>query len=148
MADILFINGPNLNLLGKREPHIYGSQTLEDLNKALFASAAKLGLSADFFQSNAEHEIVDKIQQQLDTPLKAIVINAGALTHTSVAVRDALAGVAIPFYEVHISNVYKRESFRHESFLSDIAVGVIAGLGTQGYFAALDAVAKNQTSSP
>ena len=134
--NILIINGPNLNLLGTREPHLYGAQTLAGLSAELDEAAAALGVSLRQFQSNHEGAIVDAVQSargQADW----IVINAGAYTHTSVAIRDALAGVGIPFTEVHISNVYAREPFRHHSYLSDKASGVIAGLGTFGYHAAL-----------
>ena len=134
--NILIINGPNLNLLGTREPHLYGAQTLAGLSAELDEAAAALGVSLRHFQSNHEGAIVDAVQSargQADW----IVINAGAYTHTSVAIRDALAGVGIPFTEVHISNVYAREPFRRHSYLSDKASGVIAGLGTFGYHAAL-----------
>ncbi|SSY80696.1 type II 3-dehydroquinate dehydratase [Alysiella crassa] len=136
MAQILVINGPNLNLLGTREPHIYGAETLADIAKHLAQLGADLGVDVVHFQHNCEGDLVTRIQQargQADF----IIINAGAYTHTSVAIRDALAGVAIPFVEVHISNVHAREAFRHHSYLSDKAVGVIVGLGTYGYEAAL-----------
>jgi 3-dehydroquinate dehydratase-2 len=145
---ILVLHGPNLNLLGSREPAIYGHSTLSDINNELAAQAAisKCGFHA--FQSNHEGELVTRIQQAADDGTTYIVINAGAYTHTSVAIRDALAGVNIPFVEVHLSNVYKRESFRHHSYLSDIAVGVIAGLGVAGYVAALNFAAHQPLSSP
>ena len=141
MAKVLVINGPNLNMLGKREPGIYGNETLEDIETTIGAEAARLNIDIECFQSNAEHEIVDKIQASLTHPTDFIIINAGAFTHTSVAIRDALSAVSVPFIEVHISNVYQREAFRHQSYLSDIAVGVIAGLGTYGYVAALNTTA-------
>ena len=134
--DILVINGPNLNLLGLREPHIYGTETLSDVEAKLGALAADLGVRLSCFQSNHEGALVDKIQASRGT-VDWMIINAGAYTHTSVAIRDALAGVGIPFVEVHISNVYAREDFRHRSYLSDKAAGVVAGLGTFGYEAAL-----------
>lgn len=134
--DILVINGPNLNLLGLREPYIYGAETLADVEAKLGALAADLGVRLSCFQSNHEGALVDKIQASRGT-VDWMIINAGAYTHTSVAIRDALAGVGIPFVEVHISNVYAREAFRHYSYLSDKAAGVVAGLGTFGYEAAL-----------
>ncbi|MDO4997622.1 MAG: type II 3-dehydroquinate dehydratase [Neisseria sp.] len=136
MADILVINGPNLNLLGTREPHIYGSETLADVAEHLQTVGKEVGLSVEHFQSNSEGDIASKIHAARSVS-KMVIINAGAYTHTSVAIRDALAGVAIPFVEVHISNVHAREAFRHHSYLSDQAVGVIVGLGTYGYEAAL-----------
>ncbi|MFC2506149.1 MAG: type II 3-dehydroquinate dehydratase [Kingella sp. (in: b-proteobacteria)] len=134
--NILIINGPNLNLLGLREPNIYGAKTLSDINKHLDQIAIQLNITIAHFQSNHEGAIVDKIHEARNN-VDYIIINAGALTHTSVAIRDALIGVAIPFVEVHISNVHARESFRHHSYLSDKAVGVIVGLGTYGYESAL-----------
>lgn len=134
--NILIINGPNLNLLGLREPNIYGAKTLSDINKHLDQIAIQLNITIAHFQSNHEGAIVDKIHEARNN-VDYIIINAGALTHTSVAIRDALIGVAIPFVEVHISNVHARESFRHHSYLSDKAIGVIVGLGTYGYESAL-----------
>jgi 3-dehydroquinate dehydratase-2 len=134
---ILVLHGPNLNLLGQREPEIYGSLTLAQIDERLSALAEQLGASLNAFQSNHEGALVDRIQAARTDGTGFIVINAGAYTHTSVAVRDALAGVAIPFIEVHLSNVYKREPFRHHSYLSDLAVAVIAGLGAEGYEAAV-----------
>ena len=134
--NVLVINGVNLNLLGTREPHIYGAETLADVEAKLGALAADLGVRLSCFQSNHEGALVDKIQASRGT-VDWMIINAGAYTHTSVAIRDALAGVGIPFVEVHISNVYAREAFRHHSYLSDKAAGVVAGLGTFGYEAAL-----------
>lgn len=136
MPNILVINGPNLNLLGTREPHIYGAETLSDIEQHLAQTGKTLGLEIQCFQSNHEGAIVDRIHQARGN-VDRIIINAGAYTHTSVAIRDALAGVGIPFIEVHISNVHARETFRHHSYLSDLAVGVIVGLGTYGYEAAL-----------
>ncbi|WP_314342477.1 type II 3-dehydroquinate dehydratase [Simonsiella muelleri] len=136
MKQILVINGVNLNLLGTREPHIYGAQTLADVSIHLDKIGAELGIKVAHFQSNHEGAIVDSIQAARGNT-DWIIINAGAFTHTSVAIRDALTGVAIPFVEVHISNVHARETFRHHSYLSDKADGVIVGLGTYGYEAAL-----------
>ena len=136
MRTVLLLNGPNLNLLGLREPQIYGAQTLDDTVARLQAQAQALGIALHHFQSNSEGAIVERIHAaRCDTG--CIIINAGAYTHTSIAIRDALCGVALPFIEVHISNVYAREPFRHHSYLSDKAAGVIAGLGTFGYEAAL-----------
>lgn len=152
---VLLINGPNLNLLGKREPHIYGTTTLPDVEAQAQSQAAALGVTLETFQSNHEGAIVDRIQEaagwgpnvaadaQQQAKVSAIVINPGAYTHTSVAIRDALAGVDIPFVEVHISNVHAREAFRHHSYLSDKAVAVVAGLGVFGYQAALEFVARH-----
>ncbi len=136
MPHVLVINGPNLNLLGTREPHIYGAETLDDVAAHLHTVAAETGLTLEHFQSNSEGDIVSKIHQARGVA-QMVIINAGAYTHTSVAIRDALAGTAIPFVEVHISNVHAREPFRHHSYLSDQAIGVIVGLGTYGYEAAL-----------
>ena len=136
--NILLINGPNLNLLGTREPKVYGSETLNDIEQAALAQARAAGATLECFQSNHEGALIDRIQAARQEGVDAIVINPGGLTHTSVALRDALAGVAIPFVEVHISNVHRREAFRHHSFFSEIAVGVICGLGTEGYRAAID----------
>lgn len=133
---LLIINGPNLNLLGQREPEIYGHLTLADIEQGLAHKAQELGVRCDFFQSNHEGELVDRIHQAMGQ-VDWIIINAGAYTHTSVALRDALSGVNIPFIEVHISNVHQREGFRHHSYLSDKAVAVICGLGAFGYEAAL-----------
>jgi 3-dehydroquinate dehydratase-2 len=140
MPRILVLHGPNLNLLGRREPEVYGKADLETINKHLVDVAAREGCPLDSFQSNAEHELVDRIQQAAGEDVGFIIINAAAYTHTSIALRDALRGVAIPFIEVHLSNVYAREPFRHHSYLADGAVGVISGLGAQGYeFAVLAA---------
>ncbi|HAR79468.1 MAG TPA: type II 3-dehydroquinate dehydratase [Succinivibrionaceae bacterium] len=134
---ILVMNGPNLNLLGIREPDIYGSDSLESLKERLDRLAEKLKVRVDYFQSNHEGALIDRIQQARNDA-DFILLNAGAYTHTSVAIRDALSGISIPFYEIHISNVHKREEFRHHSYLSDIAVGVIAGFGLDGYEFALE----------
>lgn len=136
--NLLLINGPNLNMLGTREPEVYGSTTLADIEQAAAAQAAAAGASLASFQSNHEGALIDRIQQSRQEGVDAIVINPGGLTHTSVALRDALAAVDIPFVEVHISNIHKREAFRHHSYLSGIAVGVICGLGVEGYRAAID----------
>jgi 3-dehydroquinate dehydratase-2 len=135
--NILLLNGPNLNLLGTREPQIYGAQTLSELELKLGGEAAALGVALTCFQSNHEGALIDRIHAARPEGVKAIIVNPGGLTHTSVSLRDAFAGVAIPFVEVHISNVHRREAFRHHSYLSAVAEGVIAGLGTEGYSAAL-----------
>lgn len=133
MARILLLHGPNLNLLGTREPGIYGAVTLADINARLAAQAAAAGHVLDSLQSNHEGVLVDRIQAAREDGTAFIVINPAAFTHTSVALRDALLAVKIPFVEVHLSNVHAREAFRHHSYFSDVAVGVICGLGAQGY---------------
>ena len=138
---VLVLNGPNLNMLGKRQPQIYGRETLADVEKACRIEAVRLGLTVEFAQSNHEGVLVDLIQAAREKN-SAIVINAGAYTHTSVALLDALNAAELPAVEVHISNIYKRESFRHRSYISPAAVGVIAGLGIQGYLLALQALAR------
>ena len=135
---LLLLNGPNLNLLGTREPAVYGSDTLADIESAATAQAAAAGATLVCFQSNHEGALIDRIHAAKAEGVDAIVINPGGLTHTSVALRDALAGVAIPFVEVHISNIYQREAFRHHSYLSAIAQGTICGLGTDGDRFAID----------
>lgn len=135
---ILVLHGPNLNLLGTREPEIYGRLTLADIDAKLKVAALAAGVTLECFQSNHEGELVGRIQAARGEGVDFIVINPAAYTHTSVAIRDALAAVAIPFVEVHLSNVHAREAFRHHSYLSDIAVGVVCGLGAFGYEAALD----------
>ena len=144
---ILVLHGPNLNLLGTREPHVYGHTTLDALNAGLVELARSLGSTLTAFQSNHEGALVDRIQAARLDGTDFVIINAGAFTHTSVAIRDALAGVAIPFVEVHISNVYKREAFRHHSYLSDLAQGVVAGLGPLGYEAAVRYAAQQAQSA-
>lgn len=137
MAKLLLINGPNLNLLGTREPEVYGHTTLSQVENNLTISAEQAGHTLKCVQSNAEHEIISAIHAARTDEIEFIIINPAAFTHTSIAIRDALAGVDIPFVEIHISNIHKRESFRHHSYLSDIAEGVICGLGIEGYNAAL-----------
>lgn len=137
---ILFINGPNLNMLGRREPELYGHLTLDDINKKIAEKALKLNIEAEFYQSNHEGELVDRIQSAKDENIDAFVINAGAYTHTSIAIRDALLSTDIKFIEVHLSNVFQREKFRRTSYLSDIAYGVIVGFGYLGYELALEAL--------
>ncbi|MEO6030644.1 MAG: type II 3-dehydroquinate dehydratase [Burkholderiaceae bacterium] len=137
MSKILILNGPNLNLLGTREPQVYGLVTLADIEAALRPQAAEHGVALECFQSNHEGALIDRIHAAATDGVGFIVINPGGLTHTSVALRDALAGVALPFVEVHLSNIHRREPFRHHSFLSDIAEGVICGLGASGYSMAL-----------
>ena len=134
--ELLLINGPNLNLVGKREPSIYGLQTLEDIQEELFDMARALDARLKFFQSNSESEMIDCIHKSVGS-IDGILINAGAYTHTSIALRDALLGVDIPYVEVHLSNIYSREKFRHKSFLSDKALGVICGFGPISYQLAL-----------
>ena len=141
MAKLLVLHGPNLNLLGSREPEIYGYDTLADINARLQAQAEAGGHSIEFLQSNAEHELVDAVHSAKPAGVGCIIINPGAYTHTSIALRDALLGVSIPFIEIHLSNVHAREDFRQTSFLSDVAVGVITGLGAKGYEYALDRAA-------
>ncbi|MGY3914552.1 type II 3-dehydroquinate dehydratase [Aeromonas australiensis] len=139
---ILLLNGPNLNLLGKREPGIYGSKTLDEIVADLKLNASELGVTLEHLQSNAEHELISCIHQAMGQ-VDFIIINPAAFTHTSVAIRDALLGVAIPFIEVHLSNVHAREPFRHHSYLSDVAKGVICGLGADGYQFALTAAVRH-----
>ena len=141
MAKLLVLHGPNLNLLGSREPEVYGTDTLEDINRRLQSQVEASGHEFEAFQSNAEHELIDKIHEAKGS-VSFIVINPGAYTHTSIALRDAFLGVSIPFIEIHLSNVHSREDFRQQSFLSDIAQGVITGLGSQGYEMAVEAALK------
>jgi len=138
MAKILIIHGPNLNLLGEREPEIYGATTLAEIDRGLVAAAKKLGHGLLHFQSNAEHRLIERIHQAKKESVDFIIINPGAFTHTSIALRDAFSGVAIPFIEIHLSNVFAREAFRRHSYLSDIAVAVISGAGAHGYHLALE----------
>lgn len=139
MAKVLLLHGPNLNLLGTREPEIYGKDTLADIDFRMKMRAGEADVGLVSFQSNAEAALIERIHEARSDGTDFILINPGAFTHTSVALRDALTGVAIPFIEVHISNVHAREPFRRHSYLSDVAVGVICGLGAQGYELALDA---------
>ena len=137
MPDLLVINGPNLNLLGTREPEHYGSDTLDNINKRLIQKAKDTSFSLECFQSNSEVDLIEQIHQAAKSGVRFILINPAAFTHTSVALRDAISGVDIPFIEIHLSNVHARESFREHSYFSDIAVGVISGLGAYGYELAL-----------
>ncbi len=139
MATILVLNGPNLNLLGTREPGFYGTTTLDQICQTLKQLATQKGHQLESFQSNAEHELIDRIHLAGQEEVNFVIINPAAYTHTSVALRDALLGVGIPFIEVHLSNIHRREPFRHHSYFSDIAEGVIAGLGPKGYELALTA---------
>lgn len=139
MATILVLHGPNLNLLGLREPGIYGATTLEDINRKLTQTALDAGHHLQTLQSNAEYELIDRIHDARKEGVDFIIINPAAFTHTSVALRDALLGVGIPFIEVHLSNVHKREAFRHHSYFSDVAQGVICGFGATSYDLALQA---------
>lgn len=138
MSRLLVLHGPNLNLLGTREPEVYGRVTLADIDQALADKAQAAGAELSSFQSNHEGAIVDRIQQARTEKVEFVLINPAAYTHTSVAIRDALAGVALPFIEIHLSNVHKREAFRHHSYFSDLAEAVICGLGWKGYLYALD----------
>ena len=139
MASILVLHGPNLNRLGSREPGVYGATTLDQINQHLRELASQQGHHLLSLQSNAEHELIERIHAAGDEAIDFIIINPAAFTHTSVAIRDALLAVSIPFIEVHLSNVYKREHFRHHSYFSDVAEGVICGLGAKGYELALQA---------
>lgn len=139
MKKILVLHGPNLNLLGSREPSIYGSRTLNQINSDLTKEAKNASIELTYFQSNAESDLIEAIQRAKDN-INFIIINPAAFTHTSVALRDALCAVAIPFIEVHLSNIYSRETFRHHSYFSDIAKGVISGFGALGYSLALKAI--------
>ena len=136
---LLLLNGPNLNLLGTREPTVYGQQTLAQIEQALTEQARVAGAELSTLQSNAEHELVDAVQAAAGSGVDFILINPGAFTHTSIALRDAFLGVGVPLIEVHLSNIHQREEFRHRSYFSDIAEGVIVGLGAQGYQLALSA---------
>lgn len=147
MAKILVLHGPNLNLLGTREPAIYGMHTLSDINQRLALLAAAKGVDIDVFQSNSEGALVDRVQAAQGAGVGMIVINPGAFTHTSIALRDAFSAVAIPFIEVHVSNVHAREAFRQHSYLSGIAVGVISGLGIDGYEFAVEAAIRRLNGS-
>lgn len=134
---ILVLNGPNLNLLGSREPETYGAVTLENIHERMLALSAELGDDLTFFQSNHEGELIDALHDSLDNKIDFVIFNPAAYTHTSVALRDALLAVDLPFIEVHLSNVHQREPFRHHSYFSDIAIGVISGFGAHGYEMAL-----------
>ena len=140
MTAVLVVHGPNLNLLGRREPEIYGRDKLGDINARLARLAARHDFDFDSFQSNAEHELVERIQAAADDGTDWILINPAAFTHSSVALRDALAAVALPFIEIHLSNPHRREPFRHRSYFSDLADGVVAGFGADSYLLALQAV--------
>ena len=140
MSTILILNGPNLNLLGTREPDKYGLETLEQINQQLTDAASDAGHGTNCFQSNAEHDLIQRIHDAKQEGVDYIIFNPGAFTHTSVAIRDALLGVAIPFIEVHLSNVHAREEFRRHSYFSDIADGVVCGFGANSYSLALQAV--------
>jgi 3-dehydroquinate dehydratase-2 len=142
MAQILVLHGPNLNLLGEREPEVYGSTTLDEINQRLQEIGQAEGNELACYQSNAEHDLIDRIHHAKKEDIDFIIINPGAFTHTSIALRDALLGVEIPFIEVHLSNVFSRDEFRRRSFLSDIAVGIISGLGPLGYELAIQAAGK------
>ena len=143
MAAFLLINGPNLNLLGSREPEVYGTARLPDIETRLTALAAELGHTLSCFQSNAEHALIDRVQQALDEDVDFILLNPGAFTHTSIALRDALLAVRIPFIEIHLSITFGREQFRHNSYFSDIAEGCLFGFGAYGYELALHAASRS-----
>ena len=138
-VSVLVLQGPNLNLLGSREPEVYGHDTLDEIHARIDARGAELGASISYLQSNAEHELVNALHAAPAAGVQFVIINPGAFTHTSIALRDAFLGVALPFIEVHLSNVHAREAFRQKSYLSDVAVAVITGLGADGYLYALDA---------
>jgi len=145
---ILVLHGPNLNLLGSREPEVYGNTTLDKINADLGVLASKAGAKLEFFQSNHEGHLIDRVHASRRDGTSFLIVNPAGLTHTSIALRDALAGVALPFIEVHLSNIHRREPFRHHSYFSDLAVGVICGLGVHGYRLALDyALAQRTTHS-
>lgn len=139
MAQILLLNGPNLNLLGTREPAVYGTDTLKDIESRLAESARAKGHTLVALQSNAEHELINRVHAAKGDGTRFIIINPGAFTHTSIALRDAFLSVSVPFIEVHLSNIFAREAYRHHSYLSDVAVGCIVGLGAIGYELALQA---------
>jgi len=148
MARVLLLNGPNLNLLGSREPGIYGAETLESIEKRAIEVARETGHELSAFQSNAEHELIERIQRAPADGIGFLIFNPAAFTHTSVALRDAIAAVQLPFIEVHLSNTHAREPFRRHSYFSDIAVGVIAGLGAFGYELAVRAAARHLAARP
>ena len=143
--NILVVNGPNLNLLGSREPSIYGNATLDDINESLRRISKEAGVELEAFQSNSEAELIDRIQSTMNDGTDFIIINPAAYTHTSIALRDALSATKLPFIEIHLSNIFSRETFRQNSYFSDLAIGVISGLGTKGYELALEyALANHQ----
>ena len=142
MSDLLLINGPNLNLLGSREPDVYGADRLEDIEARCTEMAASLGHTLQCFQSNAEHELIDRVQQAARDDVAFIILNPGAFTHTSIALRDALLAVQIPFIEIHLSNTFAREEFRHNSYFSDIASSCLFGFGAYGYELAVQAASQ------
>ncbi|MCF8166743.1 MAG: type II 3-dehydroquinate dehydratase [Rhodoferax sp.] len=144
---VLVIQGPNLNLLGMREPEVYGTITLEDIHKKLADLAKQVDISLETYQSNHEGELIDRVQKAKKDGVSFIIINPGGFTHTSVALRDALAGVAIPFIEIHLSNIHQREEFRKHSYFSDLAMGVICGLGAHGYELALNTIQHKLSST-
>ena len=148
MARVLLLNGPNLNLLGAREPAIYGSDTLESIEKRAAAVARETGHDLIAFQSNAEHELIERVHRARSEGVAFLIVNPGAFTHTSIALRDAILGTGLPCIEVHLSNIHAREAFRRHSYFSDIAVGVISGLGAFGYEAAVRAVAQRLSQAP
>ena len=147
MAQFLLINGPNLNLLGSREPDVYGATTLEDIEARSKAVAAELGHELDCYQSNAEHDLIDRVQEAAKDGVDFIVFNPGAFTHTSIALRDAFLAVAIPFVEIHLSNTFAREEFRHNSYFSDIAQACLFGFGDYGYELAIHAANRHVTTA-
>lgn len=147
MSRILLLNGPNLNLLGQREPEVYGAATLDDIVESAKALSNELGHELDTLQSNAEHELVERVHAARDDGTGFIVFNPGAFTHTSIALRDAFLAVEIPFIEIHLSNVFAREEFRHKSYFSDIASGCLYGFGAQGYEFAIRAASRHLASS-
>jgi len=144
---VLVIQGPNLNLLGSREPEVYGKATLDDIHQKLAKLAKQVDISLETYQSNHEGELIDRVQKAKKDGASFIIINPGGFTHTSVALRDALAGVAIPFIEVHLSNIHQREEFRKHSYFSDLAMGVICGLGAHGYELALNTIQHKLSST-
>ena len=141
MSQVLVLNGPNLNLLGTREPDKYGALTLADIENQLRHEASELGVSVDFFQSNSEGALIDRVQAATTEGVAVVIINPGGYSHTSIALRDAFLSVSLPLIEIHVSNIYQREPFRHHSYFSDIAVGTLAGFGPSGYSMALRAAA-------
>lgn len=142
MAQILALHGPNLNLLGHREPHIYGSETLDDINRRLHDQCAAAGHEFDTLQSNSEADLIDRIQLARIDGTAFMLVNFGGFTHTSIAIRDAMLAAGVPFIEVHLSNLFSREAYRHKSYFSDIAIGCVIGLGAQGYELALQAACR------